>query len=118
MKYFNIKRKGKCENTPELTDTCPKCKEKHTIAPAKYDSVDIKEAVRTIDYNRNLLIELVQKAAEKVKRDKKQKARLDNLLKRIYYEMNEAVREICAQNDLYQPYRKMCPKCEKPLHGR
>ncbi len=106
MLYLQLEQVRGCkfENFNEteglVTPVCKNCGKQHRIADAEFDSVEIKESIRIIDYNRDRLIHMVEKLYSGSMSKKERDAVLETI-KKIKKEMNDAVRMICAQNDLY-----------------
>ena len=109
MDYFQLEQNRGCKfenfnDTKELlTPVCKNCGKQHGIIVAEFDSVEIKESIRIIDFNRDRLMDIISKLLDNsIKRQEKES--LPRTIKTIWNEMNEAVKIICAQNDLYQKY--------------
>ena len=115
MEYFIIRGRGRGKdcvfeehnNLQELdkeckllTPVCAHCGEQHAFDLAEFDSVEIKDAIRIIDSNRDRLIGIITRLLDGTIKRQEHEA-LRETLKRIHLEMNDAVRMICAQNDLY-----------------
>jgi len=82
------------------TPICGNCRKPHLLTLAEFDAVEIKEAIRVIDYNRDRLIGIITRLLDGTIKRQEHEA-LRETLKSIYLEMNDVVRMICAQNDLY-----------------
>ena len=115
MDYFIIRGKGRGKdcvfeehnNLQELvkeckllTTVCAHCGEQHAFDLAEFDSAEIKESIRVIDSNRDRLIGIITRLLDGTIKRQEHEA-LRETLKGIHQEMNDAVRMICAQNDLY-----------------
>jgi len=88
-----------------LTPVCAHCGEQHLFDVAEFDSVEIKEAIRIIDYNRDKLLGIIDRLAKSANLDNSKAAEFKSIQSKIWHEMNEAVKVICVQNDLYQNYK-------------
>ncbi len=88
-----------------VTPVCAHCGEQHVFDFAEFDPVEIKEAIRIIDYNRDKLLGIIDRLAKSANLDSSKAAELKNIQNKIWHEMNEAVKVICVQNDLYQEYK-------------
>lgn len=117
MAYLKIKeRKGRCTFTAHndlkalieggklLTPICKNCGKPHELELAQFDSVEIKEAVRIIDHNRDTLLGIIEKLAEKANPGREKTIELKNTSSKIWREMDDAVKEICGQMELYKKY--------------
>ena len=83
-----------------VTPVCAHCGAQHAFDLAEFDSTEIKESIRIIDVTRDRLIGIITKLLDGTIKLQERKA-LPETLKSISLEMNDAVRMICAQNDLY-----------------
>ena len=94
------------------TPVCKGCGAKHPIEEIEFDSTNIKENIRVIDSNRDYLLariefltrDLLIAWQEDHKRREKVKAGLSEARKAVG-EMNQAVREICKENAIYQVHK-------------
>jgi len=91
------------------TPVCDCCGKPHRIVLEEHDSENLKESIRVIDSNRDYLLAKVEYLTNDLlvawPEDHKRRERVKvgvREAKKAVGEMNDAVREICKENNIYQ----------------